>query len=516
MEISFRPVETAEGVLVPTAIRDITERKLVEQQIMSLNRRLSDAAADAQAANRAKSTFLSTMSHEIRTPMNAILGYAQLMLRDPDLGRDAKTNLEIIGRSGEHLLGTINEVLDMSKIEAGRMELNPTTFNLSSLLADLATMFRLRAQPKGLKFEMLVDGESAAYVVADEGKMRQVLINLLGNAVKFTQLGRIRLRVTLEERSANRLWLSALFEDTGSGIAAEELGKLFEPFRQAGAGGLNRQQGTGLGLAISRKYARLMGGDITVTSRFGTGSIFRFEIPIERGSSGVSVKGGARSSVLAIRAGQEARRILVFDDHIENRDWLIKLLTFIGFSVRGAENGEVALRCWEDWRPQLILMDVHMPVMDGLEATRRIKADPRGRQTAIVVLTASAMEDDRRMVTRSGADNFLAKPCREDDLLEMIRSLVHVEYEYEEKTAPVGPSPTGAAALSAERLGRLPLKLIEEIHGATLNGSKKLLDKLILEVREAGDAESANGLQELADRYEYDALALSLEEACKR
>ena len=246
VEISFSPLETEEGVLVPTAIRDITERKRVEQDIQNLNRRLEEAAAEAQAANRAKSTFLSTMSHEIRTPMNAILGYAQLMLRDPGLGADAKANLKIIGRSGEHLLALINDVLDMSKIEAGRTELNPATFNLSRLLDDLAAMFRLRAEAKALRFEMLVDGEAVPYVVADEGKIRQALINLLGNAIKFTRRGQIKLHVTLEQRSADQLWLSARVEDTGSGITEEDQEKLFEPFSQA-KGGLNTPGGNRLG-----------------------------------------------------------------------------------------------------------------------------------------------------------------------------------------------------------------------------------------------------------------------------
>jgi two-component system, sensor histidine kinase and response regulator len=195
-------------VLVSSAIRDITERKRVDRQIMDLNRKLKQAA-DAEAANRAKSTFLSTMSHEIRTPLNAILGYAQLMSREESLGADAKTNLKIIGRSGEHLLTLINNVLDMSKIEAGRIEVHPITFNLFRLVQDLAAMFRFRAEAKALRFEMSVGGEHVDYVVADEGKIRQVLINLLGNAIKFTDLGEIKLRVDIDQRADNRLWLSA-------------------------------------------------------------------------------------------------------------------------------------------------------------------------------------------------------------------------------------------------------------------------------------------------------------------
>ncbi len=512
-EISLSPLVTEEGVLVSSAIRDITDRKRVEQEVMNLNRRLEDAAAEADASNRAKSTFLSTVSHEIRTPMNAILGYAQLMLRDPALGADAKTNLKIIGRSGEHLLGLINEILDMSKVEAGCIELKPETFNLTSLLDDIATMFRLRAEAKALRFEMSIDGESEPCVVADQGKMREALINLLGNAIKFTEHGDVKLYVTLDRRSDNRLWLSARVEDTGSGISDEDQRKLFEPFSQIGSG-LHSQEGTGLGLTISRKFARLMGGDITVSSSPGTGSIFRFEIPIERGEAGIAAGRSAPRRVMGIRAGLEVPRILVVDDHLENRDWLMKLLATIGFSVRGADNGEAAIRSWGEWKPHLILMDVHMPVMDGLEATRRIKADPRGKETVIVAVSASVIDDDRRVVSQSGADDFVTKPCRENELLEKMLVLLNIAYDYEEMSG--GEPVAGLAALSAAGLAKVPLELVEELRSATLKGNKELLDDLILKVRAAKDAGSANALQELADKYEYDALTRLLEEACRR
>jgi PAS domain S-box-containing protein len=273
IEISLSPLETEEGTLVVSAVRDITERKRFDRQ-------LEVAAKEAEAASRAKSMFLSTVSHEIRTPMNAILGCAQLMSRDPELAANAKANLKTICQSGEHLIALITDILDMSKVEAGRAELNPSTFNLTQLVEGLASMFQFEARAKSLQFDVLVDGEYVAYVVADVGKIRQVLINLLGNAIKFTARGQVKLHITLERKGADQLWLSAQVQDAGCGIANEEQEKLFQPFTQVKRG-MRKQEGTGLGLAIGRSYARLMGGDITVTSSLGQGSIFRFEIPIE-------------------------------------------------------------------------------------------------------------------------------------------------------------------------------------------------------------------------------------------
>ena len=493
------------------------ERRGAEENIRNLNveleQRVVERTAQLEAANRAKSMFLSTMSHEIRTPMNAILGYSQLMLRDSLLGTDAKANLRIINRSGEHLLTLINDVLDMAKIEAGRTELNPTTFRLAGLVDDVAGMSRLRANAKALGFQVFFDRGSELYVVADEGKIRQVLINLLANAVKFTQQGEISLHITLEQRKDNRPWLAARVEDTGPGISDQDQEKLFDPFSRAGLG-INSQEGTGLGLAIARRHARLMGGDVTVGSRPGTGSIFRFEIPVALGVTGFAVRNAASRRVVGIHAGVKSPGILIVDDQIENRDWLMKLLAAIGLPVRSADNGESAIRAWQEWKPQMILMDVHMPVMDGLEATRRIKADPRGGETVIVALTASAMDEERRIAFESGADGFLAKPCREDDLLEMIRVFLDIVYDYDE-TLEIEPElGAGLRVLNLERLGKLPRELIDQLRDAALNGNKRLLNNLILTLRQGNDAECADGIQDLANSYQYHTLAQLLGEAC--
>jgi two-component system sensor histidine kinase/response regulator len=517
-QTTAREWKSLEIVLVQDVVERcwaLVERGTAEENIRRINAQLEhrvvERTAAAEASNLAKSVFLSTMSHEIRTPMNAILGYTQLMLRDPLLGPDAQTNLRIINRSGDHLLALINDVLDMSKIEAGQLKLNLTTFSLSGLLNNVAEMFRLRAEAKALRFEVAVDGVSEPYIVADEGKIRQVLINLLGNAIKFTERGHIKLRVTLSQYSENKAWFSARVEDTGSGVSDDEQKKLFQSFSQTQSG-ISVQQGTGLGLAISRAHARLMGGDLTCTSSIsGAGSVFQFEVPVEHGDAQVAIRRGSPQRVIGIRVGQEAARILVADDLIENRDWLMKLLSVIGFSVLCSENGEAAIRDWRSWAPRLILMDIHMPVMDGLEATRRIKAQPGGKETAIVILTASVLDEDRRRVQESGADDFLAKPCLEDALLEKIGTLLNIVYDYEERGEANGQhhALTSASVLGTKTLAslnQLPAELIEALRNATADGDKKLLNKLIAIVGETKDAEFARDLQNLADRYEYDAL----------
>jgi PAS domain S-box-containing protein len=513
VSLTLSPIHDESGVVTgaSTILRDISARLRAEELILDLNRQLEILAANADTANRAKSTFLSNMSHEIRTPLNALLGYSQLMARDPSLSADAKAHLKIMGRSGEHLLTLINAVLDMSKIEAGHIEVNPAEFDLTPLLDDLASMFRLRAEAKGLRFEMVMPAEPLPYLVADEDKVRQALINLLGNAIKFTRRGHVELLVRLEQRNSDSLWLSFGVKDTGAGLTDADQKRLFEPFTQA-KDKLNTQEGTGLGLAISRQFARLMGGDITLASNPGEGSLFQFEIPVKRGDGADAHKRTAPRRVIAIRGGPVAPRILIADDRLENRDWLEKLLTIIGFSVRSADDGQSAIREWEQWQPHVILMDMHMPVMDGLEATRRIKADPRGSKTFIVVLTASALEEDRRAVGESGADAYLTKPCREDELMGKICALLKIECEYERE------DDTGAdlTALNAGMLAQLPALLAEELREATLSGNRRILNQLILRVRASDAGASADAIKELVDKYEYDTLTRVLEEAIRR
>jgi two-component system sensor histidine kinase/response regulator len=510
VEISLVPI-TFQGKAGAMAIaRDLSERKEAEFR----NRELELAAARAEAANKAKSAFLSTMSHEIRTPMNAILGYTQLMLRDTSLGAEAKANLSIINRSGEHLLSLISGVLDMAKIEAGRAQVTPKVFDLRHLLRDLESMFRLPAENKGLRFDASMSGERVNWLRADEGKIRQVLINLVGNALKFTERGRVRLDLSLHYRGS-RLWLCAYVEDTGVGMTAEEQAALFQPFAQGRSGLRVHHGGSGLGLSIGQGLAGLMGGEINVSSVPGQGSSFRFEIPVEcTEGCDSTMETQQLGKVIGIQAKpgglEDAPRILIADDVPESRDWLSRLLAEVGFDVRAVADGQLAVQAWEEWKPHLILMDTHMPVLDGLEASRLIKSRPGGDQTAIIALTADATEDHQQDALESKADDFISKPCFETELLEKIQGCLGISYIYDQDEAGTRSEENPEQGLP-ERLPDLPAELVNSLLGATLNGDKALLDQLIHQVDEQGDTTTAQTLQRLADQYQYDRLTELLE-----
>jgi CheY-like chemotaxis protein len=450
------------------------------------------------------------MSHEIRTPLNAIMGYSQLLIRDTHLGPGAKANLNIINRSGVHLLALINDILDMSKIEAGHMTLNPAPFDLLELVKDLEAMFRLRAEAKGLTLAVVIDPGCPRSVESDVGKLRQVLINLLGNAVKFTERGSIGLRISIAVHANLNLWLSAQVEDTGLGISAEEQAELFHPFAQTESG-RRLQGGTGLGLAISQQFIRLMGGEIRVASEAEKGSTFHFEVPVLPVAGELFPEPIETRRVTGLQSPEFAPKILIVDDEPNNRGWLRSLLKIIGFQVGEAANGAEAISLWHEWKPDLILMDWRMPVMDGLEATRRIRELPGGANTVIIALTATALEEDRAEVMRCGATDFLSKPCQEGELLRKMQAHLDFSYLYEATAAPLSDSRAGLdVGLIPMAIQLLPQELVDALRHAVRNGEKNQLDRLIEQVGEKNSVAS-RALQEMADRYEYDALTALLE-----
>ena len=410
---------------------DITERRRLAAE-------LCQAKDIAETANRAKSTFLANMSHELRTPMNAVLGFAQLLLRDAQLTALQRRQLTTIHRSGEHLMGLINGILEFARIESGRVSLNPAPFDFHRLLDDLEHTFIPAAQAKQLRLLVQRQAQLPRWLVADAGKLRQVITNLLGNAIRFTpSAGKVMLRVGAHAEPDGAIRLSVAVEDSGPGIAPEDLPRLFKPFFQTAAG-QDLSGGTGLGLAISQQLARLMGGDCTVQSQVGVGSTFAFDVRVERVAeecAGPETRPGR--NVLRLLPDLAACRVLVADDDAANRELLEEMLRPIGFEIRTAVDGAQAVAQCQAWRPHLVLMDLRMPVMDGFEATRQIRA-AHGAAVKIMALSAGVLEENQQQALAAGVDVFLAKPFREAELLETIKGMTGVEFEHE--------FPPGAAA----------------------------------------------------------------------
>jgi signal transduction histidine kinase/DNA-binding NarL/FixJ family response regulator len=391
---------------------------------------LEQAKNSAESANRSKSEFLANMSHELRTPLNAILGFSQLMNRETSLTSEQKENLRIINRSGEHLLSLINDILDLAKIESGKTTLYATDFDLAELLDIIAEMLALKVESKGLQLIIERDPNLPRYIHTDDKKLRQVLINLLGNAIKFTHEGRVILKVRGEARDQTNNIITFEIEDTGAGIATEEIDSLFQVFMQTEAG-KQSQEGTGLGLPISKKFVELMGGEITVSSQLGKGTIFKFDIQAQVAESIYSTAPKTSKRVMGLQPQQQEYRILVVDDRPENRQLLLKLLQPIGFQVQAAINGQEAVAIWQSWQPQLIWMDMRMPVMNGYEATQQIKAHLQGQATVIIALTASTLEEERAVVLSAGCDDFVRKPFREEVIFAKMAQYLGVQYLYE-------------------------------------------------------------------------------------
>jgi signal transduction histidine kinase/DNA-binding NarL/FixJ family response regulator len=483
------------GELLVLAMEDVTERRRVEEEV----EKAKDAA---EAANRAKSAFLANMSHEIRTPMNAILGFSQLMLRDKNISPQQNQYLGTINRSGEHLLALINDILEMSKIEAGRTTLDPTTFDLPALIEDLVMMFRVRTDEKKLSFSAEMIGDVPQYIVTDINKLRQVFINVLGNAVKFTEQGGISLRVRADREGAAGPLLRVDIEDTGSGISPDEQGKLFQYFEQTKTG-QKKGTGTGLGLAISREFVRLMGGDITVSSHVGKGSVFAIHMPLKEGEAQAVQRKEKTRQVLGFQSGQAKCRILIVDDQEDNRQLLAQILGPVGFEIRLAIDGEQAVKEFEEWRPHLILMDSRMPVMDGHDAIRQIRDAADGKELKIIAVSASALNEDRQVLIGIGADDFIAKPIQESELFQKIHAHLGVEYVYAEE--PAAAVTQEAAELTRESLAGLGQEIIQSMREAVITAD---LDQLLAKIQEveAGAPRIALELRRLAEGFQYQKL----------
>ncbi len=496
-------------------IVDITARVRAEEEVDRHRRHLEELVATrteelrrardaADEANHAKSRFLANMSHEIRTPMNAILGFAQILLRDPSVTTEQRDHLETINRAGDHLMSLIDGILQLAKVESGHEALSVAPLDLWSLLDDLARLFLTRALDKGLDLALERDDDVPQHVLADAGKLRQIIANLLGNAVKFTSSGRVTVRVRTRTTDDGRR-LVVEVADTGPGIDPSERSRLFQKFEQTATGRASNQ-GTGLGLAISRELVALMHGEIGVESEPGVGTVFRFEVPLTEVPAGQEAP-RARPQSRRLAPGQRAFRVLVADDVEDNRTLLVKLLGSAGFETSQCPDGAQAVRRFDEWRPDLVLTDLRMPGMDGLEVIRRVRELAGGDAVKIVCVTASAYDTDEAAAMEAGADAFMKKPVRDVELLARIGELVGARLvdagEASRATAPARP----ALSLLVQQL---PADLVHELREAATAARARRLEELATRVSGHSEAAAA-AIGDLVKQFRYDLILAALQ-----
>lgn len=421
------------------------EAKVAErtQQLQEKNIHLQKAEESAKAANSAKSEFLANMSHELRTPLNGILGYTQILKRQKNLADQQKDGLNVISQCGDHLLTLINDILDLSKIEARKMEIHLSNFHFSQFLEGLAEICNIRAEEKGISLIYEPITQLPIAVQGDEKRLRQVLINLLGNAIKFTEKGGVAFKVGYQDGK-----LRFQVEDTGVGMALEQLQDIFLPFHQVGDA--NRKvEGTGLGLAISRQLVQMMGGEIKVKSTLGQGSIFWLDLDLPEVSEWATNAAKANAHTIVGFKGRK-RKILIADDKWQNRSIMVGMLQPLGFEILEATEGQDCLNKAVEFKPDCILMDLMMPVMSGLEATRRIRKSPGQTKLVVIATSASVFDFDRQQSVEVGCNDFIPKPIRIEELLEKLRTHLEVEWIYEENLEEIRRAEGEKKSLSSE------------------------------------------------------------------
>ena len=507
MVIGAVPVAQVLRILKEALARSQSAQESLRDYHDRLEELVEQRTSELQAANRAKSVFLANMSHELRTPLHAILGFSTLVRDDPGLSEQHRHDLDIVNRSGERLLDLIDDVLDVAKIESGMVAVENAPFDLRDVIRDTLDMMRPRARAKNLDLALAVFADFPRFARSDAGKLRQVLVNLISNAVKYTERGCVFLRLDakpLEDPRRLRLTFEVL--DTGIGIAAEDQARIFAPFVQAGKAG--SQKGTGLGLSITRQFVELMGGTIRVTSALGKGSAFRVDLPVQKADqSEVMVASVDPEKITALAPDQPEYRILIVEDEKEN--WLLLRcqLQDVGFHVRVAEDGAQGVELFRAWRPSLIWMDLRLPVMDGLEAARRIRQLDGGREAKIVAISASAFAHERDEVLAAGFDDFVRKPYRRNEIFDCIARQLSVRYLYGE----AAPDKEPASALCPPALAALPEDLRRELMNALISLDTERIAALVDLVSERDDT-LGKALERHAGRFAYTEILNALED----
>ncbi|MDJ0773927.1 MAG: chemotaxis protein CheB [Mastigocoleus sp. MO_167.B18] len=514
--------ESGTPVRMSGSISDITHLKNVEENLRQANHQLAVAKESAEAANQAKSEFLAKMTHELRTPLNSILGFTQILHRQPNLEEQQRKYLDTVLRCSNHLLNLINDILDISKIEAGAVELNAREFDLYSIIESLKQMFQIKSKSKGLQLNVEFSEDVPQYIRTDEARLRQVLINLLGNAIKFTDTGNVVLQIIKDtitkdiipeltyphtNNKVNSCDLTFRIKDTGKGIAEENLSNIFDAFVQAG----NNQEycdGTGLGLAISKNYVDLMGGHMQIQSSLGKGTTVEFDIPITIIPKEEFVESLPKGRIVCLEPEQLKPLILIAEDNSDNHQLLFEILSEVGFKTIQAYNGQEAVEKWREYKPDLVLMDMQMPVMNGYQATREIKSTTEGKNTTIIIAqTSNAFNEDKKLIMSLGCDDFISKPFQEQILLEKVAYHLGVKYTYSNEKQDLEPENL-PIQITPESLAFMSDKWRFQLHQIASTCNKKDILKILAEIPEDNSSNSQvkQYLMSLANKFLFDVI----------